>query len=65
MAEQVMRPLYDQDQGRGPLKAHRAVQKNVWTYVANWVALAEAYPEPRVRSQLQSPRVCDRVDVLP
>lgn len=54
VAEQVMRPLYDQDQGLDPLKDHRAVQKNVRTYLANWVALAEADPEQRIRPQLRS-----------
>ena len=54
VAEQVMRPLYDQDHGLDPLKEHRAAQKNVRTYLANWVALAEADPEQRIRPQLRS-----------
>ena len=54
VAEQVMRPLYEQDQGLDPLKDHRAIQKNVRTYLANWVALAEADPEQRIRPQLRS-----------
>ena len=54
VAEQVMRPLYEQDHGLDPLKEHRAIQKNVRTYLANWVALAEADPEQRIRPQLRS-----------
>jgi DNA polymerase-1 len=54
VAEQVMRPLYEQDQGLDPLKDHRAIQKNVRTYLANWVVLAEADPEQRIRPQLRS-----------
>ena len=54
VAEQVMRPLYEQDHGLDPLKEHRAAQKNVRTYLANWVALAEADPEQRIRPQLRS-----------
>jgi DNA polymerase I-like protein with 3'-5' exonuclease and polymerase domains len=40
--------------GLDPLKDHRAIQKNVRTYLANWVALAEADPEQRIRPQLRS-----------
>jgi DNA polymerase I-like protein with 3'-5' exonuclease and polymerase domains len=54
VAEQVMRPLYEQDHGLDPLKEHRSIQKNVRTYLANWVALAEADPEQRIRPQLRS-----------
>lgn len=54
VAEQVMRPLYEQDHGLDPLKEHRVAQKNVRTYLANWVALAEADPEQRIRPQLRS-----------
>ena len=35
VAEQVMRPLYEQDHGLDPLKEHRSIQKNVRTYLAN------------------------------
>ena len=54
VAEQVMRPLYEQDHGLDPLKEHRSIQKNVRTYLANWVALAESDPEQRIRPQLRS-----------
>lgn len=54
VAEQVMRPIYEQDHGLDPLKDHRAIQKNVRTYLANWVALAEADLEGRIRPQLRS-----------
>jgi hypothetical protein len=53
-AEQVLRPLYQQDQGLDPLKEHRSIQKNVRTYLRNWVELAEADPENRIRPQLKS-----------
>jgi DNA polymerase-1 len=53
-AEQALRPLYQQDPGLDPLKDHRAVQKNVRTYLRNWVDLAAADPEQRIRPQLNS-----------
>jgi DNA polymerase I-like protein with 3'-5' exonuclease and polymerase domains len=53
-AEQTLRPIYQQDPGLDPLKDHRAVQKNVRTYLRNWVELAAADPEQRVRPQLNS-----------
>jgi DNA polymerase-1 len=53
VAEQVMRPLYEKDHDLDPLKEHRSIQKNVRTYLANWVALAEVDPEQRIRPQLR------------
>lgn len=53
-ADQVLRPLYQQDSGLDPLKEHRSIQKNVRTYLQNWVELAEADPENRIRPQLKS-----------
>ncbi|MFM7642211.1 MAG: DNA polymerase, partial [Cyanobium sp.] len=53
-AEQVLRPIYQQDSGLDPLKEHRSIQKNVRTYLRNWVELAEADPENRIHPQLRS-----------
>lgn len=54
VAEEVLRPLYEKDAGLDPLKKHRAVQKNVRTYLQNWVALAKASPELRIYPQLRA-----------
>jgi len=54
VSEDVLRPLYQQDQGLVPIKEARATGKDLRTYLRNWVELAEADPAGRLRPQLRS-----------
>lgn len=53
-AEQALRSIYQQDPGLDLLKDHKTLQKNVQTYLRNWVDLAAADPDQRIRPQLNS-----------
>ena len=54
VSEDVLRPLYGEDAGLLPIKEARATGKDLRTYLRNWVALAEADPQGRIRPQLRS-----------
>jgi len=51
-AEKVLRPLYDVDAELDPLREHRALSKNVATYLRNWVRLGESRDDRRIFPQL-------------
>jgi DNA polymerase-1 len=53
VSEDVLRPLYQQDQGLVPIKEARATGKDLRTYLRNWVELAGADPAGRLRPQLR------------
>jgi DNA polymerase-1 len=54
VSEDVLRPLYGEDAGLLPIREARATGKDLKTYLRNWVELAEADPQGRIRPQLRS-----------
>lgn len=54
VSEDVLRPLYQADEGLVPIREARATGKDLRTYLRNWVELAEADPAGRIRPQLRS-----------